>query len=165
MTDQKNFNAILDDFHDYLLGILGHYKNLIPILKDELNSILSDNVEALDENLKSQQVLLIQTKTFNKQVNDFSAKLNISAKNLTEMALQLKKEDQIRFFGLLGDFENTMTEVNFYKEKCRVLLQSKLYVIEKILSSQDAQRDNTTYDRNASEVQGGLFAKSFEQKI
>ncbi len=165
MTDNKEFQIALDQFHEYLTGILRVYQSAVPVLKAELEAIMQDQMDVLDQSLKSQQALLLKTKNFDQQIADYLSRLNIKAKNLTEMAKQLPNDEQLRFFGLLGEFEITMTEVNYYKEKCRVLLQSKLYTIDKILSKQDLQKDNTTYDQNAAEVHGTLFPKSFEKKI
>lgn len=165
MTDRQELANILDQFHAYLTGILKLYQNAVPILKEELEAIMQDELEVLNKSLKSQQALLLQTKNFDQQTASYLSRLNIKAKNLTEMAQQLPKEDGLRFFDLLGEFELAMTEVNYYKEKCRVLLQSKLYAIDKVLSKQDLPKDNTTYNQNAAEVQGALFPKSFEKKI
>lgn len=164
MTQKTEYELALDQFHEYLSGILRLYQRAVPILKDELNAIMQDEIDVLNESLKSQQALLLQTRSFDRHVSDYLSKLGLQASNLTEMASQLEKEQGLRFFHLLGEFEQTMSEVNYYKEKCRMLLQSKLYTIDKILSVQEAQKDNTTYDKNAAEIQGTLFPK-FEKKI
>jgi len=165
MTDNIEFKMILDHFHEYLSGILKLYQNAVPVLKEELEAIMNDEIDVLNQSLKSQQALLLQTKSFDQQTASFLSKLNIRAKNLTEMIQQLPKEEQLSFFNLLGEFELTMAEVNYYKDKCRVMLQSKLYTIDKALTRQDLQKDNTTYNQNATEVHGNLFPKSFEKKI
>lgn len=165
MTVNKEYHAVLDQFHEYLTGILKLYQDAVPVLKEELNAITKDEIDVLDQSLKSQQALLLKTKNFDQQTADYLSRLNIKAKNLTEMIKQLPSDEQLRFFDLLGEFELTMTEVNYYKEKCRVLLQSKIYTIDKILSKQDLLKDNTTYNQNAAEVHGTLFPKSFEKKI
>lgn len=165
MTDNKEYTAVLDQFHEYLSGILKIYQDSVPVLKAELEAIMGDEIDVLNQSLKSQQALLLKTRNFDQQTANFLSRLNIKARNLTEMAQQLPKEQQLRFFDLLGEFELTMTEVSYYKDKCRVLLQSKLYAIDKILSKQDLQKNTTTYNQNAAEVQGTLFPKSFEKKI
>lgn len=165
MIENKEFQLVLNQFYDYLSGILKLYQNSVPVLKEELEAIMQDEIEVLNQSLKSQQALLLQTKNFEQQTAAYLAKLNIKAGNLTEMVRQLPEKEQFRFFDLLGEFELTMTEVNYYKEKCRVLLQSKLYTIDKILSKQDQQKDNTTYNQNAAEVHGTLLPKAFEKKI
>lgn len=165
MTDNKDFQIALDQFHEYLTGILRIYQSAVPVLKEELEAITQDKMDVLDQSLKSQQALLLKTRNFDQQTASYLSRLGIKAKNLTEMVKQLPKEEQLRFFDLLGEFELTMTEVNYYKEKCRVLLQSKLYAIDKLLSKQDLPKDNTTYNQSAAEVHGSLFPKSFEKKI
>lgn len=165
MTDNKEYTMTLDQFHEYLSGILKLYQDSVPVLKAELEAIMGDEIDVLNQSLKSQQALLLKTKNFDQQTANFLSRLNIKAKNLTEMAQQLPKDDQLRFFDLLGEFELTMTEVNYYKDKCRILLQSKLYTIDKVLSKQNLPKDNTTYNQNAAEVHGTLFPKSFEKKI
>lgn len=165
MTNKQTFNADLDNFYNFLLAMLENYKRLVPLLQQELNCIIRNDVILLGENLKSQQVLLIQTKDFDKQVSDHSRSLDIYANNLTEMTLQLPKEDQFRFFKLLDNFDKIFEEMNFYKEKCSVLLQSKLHVINKTLAKKQDQKENTTYDKNATEIQGFALPKSFEKKV
>jgi hypothetical protein len=165
MTSNKEFKIALDQFYEYLTGILKIYQSAVPVLREELEAITKDEIEVLDQSLKSQQALLLKTRNFDQQTAYYLSRLNIKAKNLTEMAGQLPGDEQLRFFDLLGEFELTMTEVNYYKEKCRILLQSKLYTIDKILTRQELQKDNTTYNQNAAEVHGTLFPKSFEKKI
>lgn len=165
MADKTEYELTLDQFHEYLAGILKLYQRAIPILKDELNAIVEDELDVLNESLKSQQALLLQTRNFDRNVSGYLSKLGLLAGNLTEMANQLEKDQGLRFFHLLGEFEQTMSEVNYYKEKCRMLLQSKLYAIDKMLSTQEIQKDNTTYDKNAAGIQGTLFPKAFEKKI
>lgn len=165
MTDQDNFKSTLDQFYTYLSGILELYRNAVPVLKEELDAIMDDSVEVLDQSLKSQQALLLQTKNFEQQTANYLSKLNIKAVNLTEMTQQLSEAEKFRFFNLIGEFELVMTKVNYYKDKCHTLLQSKLYIIDKALAGQDQQRDNTTYNRDASEVHGALLPKTFEKKI
>jgi hypothetical protein len=165
MTDNKEFKTALDQFYEYLSGILKLYRNSVPVLKEELEAIAQDQIEVLDQSLKSQQALLLQTKSFDQQTASYLSRLNIKAENLSEMAQQLPEAERFRFFDLLGEFDLTMTEVNYYKEKCRVLLQSKLYTIDKALSGQDLKKDNTTYNQNAAEIHGTLIPKAFEKKI
>lgn len=165
MTEKKDYNIVLDKFYEYLVGILRLYQKAIPILKEELDAIANDEIDKLDESLKSQQALLLTTKNFDKQVAEYLKALGIEAKNLSDMAGQLPKEEGLRFFGLLGEFDLTMSEVNHYKDKCRVLLQSKLYTIDKVLSRQDLPKDNTTYSSSATEIHGTLFPKTFEKKV
>lgn len=165
MTDKQEFKTALDQFYEYLSGILKLYRSAVPVLKEELEAITQDQIEVLDQSLKSQQALLLQTKSFDQQTASYLSRLNIKAENLSEMAQQLPEAERFRFFDLLGEFDLTMTEVNYYKEKCRVLLQSKLYTIDKALSGQDLKKDNTTYNQNAAEVHGTLIPKAFEKKI
>lgn len=165
MAETKDYNKALNSLYEYLLGVLGLYKNLTPVLKRELESIQQDNIELLNESLKSQQALLLQTNSFENSVTNFLSELGISAKNLTEMIPLLPTENQLPFYALLGQFGQAVAEVNFYHQKCRVLLQSKLYRIDKVLSKQGIQKDNTTYDQDAAEVRRALFPKSFETVI
>lgn len=165
MTESTDRAQVLDGFFNYLSLILVHYKNIIPVLKEELQLILQGDIALLDNNLKQQQVLLIQTKNFDRQVEEFSQRLGLQAKNLTELALQLEPDQQLRFFDLLAEFDTTITQVNFYKEKCRFLLQSKLYHLDKMLTDQGSVKEVATYDKNAAEIHRDSLHKTFEKKI
>ncbi|MGI6731914.1 MAG: flagellar export chaperone FlgN [Anaerovoracaceae bacterium] len=165
MIDTKSYNNILDDFHKYLQGVLKLYQDTVPVLKEQLKAIEKDEVEAVNASLTSQQALILSTKSFDRTVASYLSKLDISASNLTQMISQIPESQRLRFYELLGQFENTMTEINFYKEKCNVLIQSKLHVIDKALSRQQHKKDHTIYNEKASEVRGSLISKSFEKKV
>lgn len=164
MTEMK-YEQTLDSFYDYLFGILKHYQNAIPVLKEELEAIQEDRIDDLNDSLKSQQALLLQTRGFDSTVSSYLSRLDMKAVNLSEMIAQLPESQRLRFSEILGQFGLAIKEVDFYKEKCRLLLQSKLHIIDKTLAKQEHQKDNTIYNEKASEVTGSLFPKSFEKKV
>ena len=164
-TDGREFDIALDQFQEYLTGIVELYRESVPLLQDELKHILNDELQALDENMKSQQALLLRTKNFDVKLAEYQSALNISEDTLSEMTLQFPEERQTEFFELIGQFQRILEEVEFYKEKCRTLLQNKLYNIDKILARRERQKDNTTYDQNAAEIRSSLISKAFEKKI
>lgn len=165
MTGKKEFETILDEFHEYLSGILEIYRNAISLLKEELGHILGDELQALDENMNAQQSLLLRTKGFDAKLAEYQAALDIPGDTLSEMALRFPEERRAEFFELIGQFQRTLEEVEFYKEKCEGLLQNKLYHIDKVLTRKEMQKNNTTYNQNAAEVKSSLFSKAFETKI
>jgi len=165
MSASKEYDKTLDQFQSYLSTILKVYQDLVPILRSELTSIQKDDIDTLNECLRSQQALMIQTRNFNAKILEYQTMLNIKAANLSELILNLPSEDQMPFFEILSQFGQTSEEVRFYQEKCRTLLQSKLYLIDKVLSKAHMPKDNVTYNKDAAEVQGSLFSKSLEVKI
>lgn len=164
-TDKTEFNIVLDQFQEYLTDIVELYGKMIPLLREEFDHILKDDIKQLDTNMKSQQSLLLRTKNFDAKIAEYQSMLNISGSTLSQMALQFPKEKQAGFFELIGQFQRTLEEVEFYKEKCRTLLQNKLYHIDKTLARAGMQKSNTTYDQNAEEVRSSLISKAFEKKI
>ncbi|MGI6751292.1 MAG: flagellar export chaperone FlgN [Anaerovoracaceae bacterium] len=163
MTNQDIFNTTLDEFYAYLSDIMEIYRQAIPVLRDELEAIMADAILDLDTSLKSQQALILQTRNFQQRTEEYLSRLNIKADTLSEMANQLPEEEKFRFFDLLGEFEPIISEVDFYKDKCRSLLQGKLYSINKALENQSG--DNRTYNSEAAGIQGSLMPKAFEKKI
>ena len=164
ITPNPDFNRILDNFYDYLCGILKLYEDMLPILKEELKAISLDDTLSLDKSLITQQTLLYQTKHFDREIAGYTSKLDLEESNLSSLILQMPEEQQLRFYALLGRFAAIVEEVSFYKDKCRVLLQSRLYSIDKALMEQTGRVENITYDRNASEVHT-TFRKSFHTTI
>jgi len=166
MTDTNNlgFIKILDDFYEYLFGILKVYEDLLPVIKEELNVIGPDDISSLDENLKAQQALLYRIKNFDRDVAGYASKLNIKADTLSSMILKMPEEHQLRFYELLGNFAATIQEVSFYKDKCQEVLQTKLYGIDKALTRLKGVTENKTYERDASEVKNTI-PNSFETTI
>ena len=165
MPENKDFDITLKQFDNYLSMILKIYQELLPVLKCELAAVKDDDINTLNECLKSQQALLLQTKNFDEKINEFQLKLGIKASRLSEMIQQLPEDQRLPFFEILSQFEQVSVEAKFYQEKCRALLQSKLYLIDKALSKTNVQKDNITYNKDAAEVQGSLFSKSLEVKI
>lgn len=161
----SDYIKTINDFHAYLSKILKLYQDVIDVLKDELSYINNNDIEKLNETLKMQQALLFKTNDFDIKLAEYLSQLGISANNITEMIPKLPEENQLEFYALLGQYEKTVANVNFYREKCNTMLQTKLYTIEKSLSKLNVQSDNTTYDQAATEVRGSLHLKSFETKI
>lgn len=165
MTLSEKSNQPLNDFYRYLWDILGIYRSLVPVLQDELHAIEEDNIDLLDKSMKSQQSLLLKTRSFDATVTNHLADLGYPVGKLSELTDLLPEEEKSAFTQLLDQFSLTLAEVTFYKEKCNTLLQSKLYSIDKYLETYTVQKDNITYDDKAGEIQTSLFSKSFEKKI
>ncbi|MDD4390570.1 MAG: flagellar export chaperone FlgN [Eubacteriales bacterium] len=165
MTHTNDFKRILNEFYEYLVDIYNVYKDLIPILQEELTAIEKGNIELLNNSMKAQQSLLLKTKSFDSTLDRYLSSLGFSVEKLSDMLSLLPEDEMLRFSQLLGRFSQTMTEVSFYKEKCSSMLQSKLYTIDRVLETQAGPKDNITYDRRAEEIQTSLFSKTFEKKI
>ncbi|MGV8906021.1 MAG: flagellar export chaperone FlgN [Acetobacterium sp.] len=165
MSDSKNFKQELDCFYEYLFGVTKLHQEEVPKLKDELALIQEDNIEGLNKNLNLQQSFLYQIKNFDKEVAGYMKQLNLTGRNLSEVILQFPQEEQMRFYKLLSQFEETIKEVQFYKEKCQILLQTKLHVVNKKISSYELKKDKTTYQKDGKEAETSAFRKTFEKSI
>lgn len=165
MTLSPNSKGLLDEFYNYLCGILEVYRDLVPVLKTELSAIEEDKIDLLDKSMQSQQSLLLKTRSFDTTVEKYMTELGYPVGKLSDLIDMLPAEEKGTFSQLLEQFSLTLKEVNFYKEKCTALLQSKLYTIDKYLEQHAEQKDNVTYNNKASEVQTSLFPKAFEKKI
>lgn len=163
--DTKEFDTILDEFQEYLADILQTCREAVIILKNEFTHILDDQMKELNENMVAQQSLLLRTKSFDTKISEYQDRLSIKGDTLSEMVLKFPEERQTVFFELIGQFQRTLYEIDFYKDKCRSLLQNKLHHIDKTLVRFEAQRDNRTYDKNAAEIKRPAASKSFEKKI
>ena len=165
MAEKKEFKQILDCFYGYLFGVVKLHQEEVPKLKEELALIQEDNIEGLNSNLNLQQSFLYQIKNFDIEVAGYMNQLNLSGRNLSEVILQLPQEEQMRFYKLLSEFEVTIKEVQFYKEKCQSLLQTKLYVVNKKISSFELKKDKTIYGKDGKEAETSAFPKTFEKNI
>jgi hypothetical protein len=160
----KDAKDAIDRFYDYLQSVLDVYIGIVPVLRDEAGHISRDDIAALDETLKRQQAMLLKTKSFESRIAEHMDRLGIKAPSLSATIPQLPEEEQFRFYAFLGEFDQVMEQVGFYREKCRELLQSKLYVIDKRLAEAPGEWSSVTYDERAGEVSKPLRSKNFEKK-
>jgi Mg2+ and Co2+ transporter CorA len=157
--------AVMEELYDYLSDVKQIYTDIIPVLREEVDQIARDDIEALDETLRLQQALVLRTRNFDEKIAEFLKRLDIEAATLTETVQAFPEEERFRFYDFLGEFDRVVEQVDFYRDKCRELLQSKLYSIDKQLAGAPNNRDFTTYNENAGGVTKSLHSKTFEKKI
>lgn len=155
----------LETFHNDLNDFLVLYQDLVPVLRKELDCIQKGNVPGLNECLRSLQALTLKTKGFEQLVSDALSDLNINASTMTDTIQMLPEQYRLRFYSLLGQFEMTFKEIAFYREECRVLLQTKLFTINRTLTVLNAQSDMTVYSPDAQSHRTETASKAFEQTI
>jgi endonuclease III len=78
---------------------------------------------------------------------------------------QLPEEYRLRFYGLIGEFDETVKEMNFYKEKCKVLLETKLHIVEQKLSTVENRNVNKLYSQDGKKDSSISLPKTLEKKI
>jgi hypothetical protein len=157
--------AVIDEFYDYLQSVKGICTDIIPVLREEIDRIARDDIAALDETLKRQQALALRTRNFDDKIAGYLKRLGITASTLTETVQAFPEADRFRFYDFLGEFDRVVEQVDFYRGKCRELLQSKLYGIDKRLADVPNKWESVTYDKTAGEVTKFLHSKTFEKKI
>jgi Mg2+ and Co2+ transporter CorA len=163
MSETKS--QLIEEFYQYLFGVIKLHRDLIPKLKDELMLIESGSVEALTENINRQQSFVLQTRRFDQDVKKYMEALNLRGNNITEVVAQLPEEYRLRFYGLIGEFDETVKEMNFYKEKCKVLLETKLHIVEQKLSTVENRNVNKLYSQDGKKDSSISLPKTLEKKI
>ncbi|MCL2165597.1 MAG: hypothetical protein FWH55_14695 [Oscillospiraceae bacterium] len=146
------------------MSIKSIYSDMLPVLKDEIQRIHDDDITGLDNALKLQQAMILKTKNSDERINAFLSDMDISANTLTETIEQLPEEARFRFYAFLGEFSNVMEEVAFYRDKCRELLQTKLYKIEYQIEHSGITQA-MSYDEHAGELNSSPYTKVFEKMI
>jgi hypothetical protein len=154
----------LDQFYEFLTGTKDIYSDMLPVLKDEIQCIHNDNIAGLDEALKIQQALILKTRSFDERVKVFLEKLGLSTNTLTETIRLFPKEEQFRFYSFLGEFDGIVEQIAFYRDKCRELLQTKLYRIESQIE-RSGLTQAMSYNVHAGEVNSSPYMKVFEKMI
>lgn len=160
---QKHYTA-LNGLYDYMSEILGLYKSVIPMLKKELDAILKDDTIALDASMNAQQAVILKTRNFDEKMAEFSKNIEVPSGSLRELASHLPADEGERFTQLYLNYQTTLEEVLFYRNKCKEMLTTKLHSIETKLNAVGSPTENTTYNNLAGEVQTSLFPKSFQTK-
>jgi len=165
MSGTKDYKQVLDAFYEYLFGVSKLHREAVPKLKAELALIQEDDIEGLNNNLNQQQIFLYQIKNFDNEVAGYMKQLGVSGKNLSEVILKLPKDEQMRFYELLSQFEETIKEFQFYKEKCQTMLNTKLHVVNKKISAFELKKDKKTYGEDGKQSDTTAFPKTFEKSI
>lgn len=165
MLETIEYKQTLDSFYDYLFGVIKLHRDTIPKLKDELMLIQSNSIDELSDNLNHQQIFLYQIKNFDLEVAAYMEKLNVSGKNISEVINQFPKDEQDRFAKLLAEFKEVAKEIEFYKNKCQTLLQTKLHVVNKNIAQYKAKQEKTTYGEDGKNDSSIKIPSAFEKSI
>lgn len=165
MLETIEYKQTLDSFYDYLFGVIKLHRDTIPKLKDELMLIQSNSIDELSDNLNHQQIFLYQIKNFDQDVAAYMEKLNVSGKNISEVINQFPKDEQDRFAKLLAEFKEVAKEIEFYKNKCQTLLQTKLHVVNKNIAQYKAKQEKTTYGEDGKNDSTIKIPSAFEKSI
>ncbi len=165
MLETEEYKKILDSFYDYLFGVIKLHRDYVPKLKDELMLLQGNSIDELSDNLNHQQSFLYQIKNFDQDVKIYTDKLGITAKTLSEAIQQLSEVEQVRFNELLQEYRETAKEINFYKDKCQSLLQTKLYAVNKKMAQIKSVKDKVTYSEDGKEEGKINLPSSFEKSI
>ncbi|WP_296560053.1 flagellar export chaperone FlgN [uncultured Acetobacterium sp.] len=165
MLETIEYKQTLDSFYDYLFGVIKLHRDTIPKLKDELMLIQSNSIDELSDNLNHQQIFLYQIKNFDQEVAAYMEKLNVSGKNISEVINQFPEDQQDRFAKLLAEFKEVAKEIEFYKNKCQTLLQTKLHVVNKNIAQYKAKQEKTTYGEDGKNDSSIKIPSAFEKSI
>ena len=165
MLETIEYKQSLDSFYDYLFGVIKLHRDTIPKLKDELMLIQSNSIDELSDNLNHQQIFLYQIKNFDQEVAAYMEKLNVSGKNISEVINQFPEDQQDRFTKLLAEFKEVAKEIEFYKNKCQTLLQTKLHVVNKNIAQYKAKQEKTTYGEDGKNDSTIKIPSAFEKSI
>jgi len=163
MLETIEYKQTLDSFYDYLFGVIKLHRDTIPKLKDELMLIQSNSIDELSDNLNHQQIFLYQIKNFDQEVAAYMEKLNVSGKNISEVINQFPEDQQDRFTKLLAEFKEVAKEIEFYKNKCQTLLQTKLHVVNKNIAQYKAKQEKTTYGEDGNNDSSIKIPSAFEK--
>ncbi len=145
------YKQTLDNFYQYLDEILRIYEDAVPVLQEEFTAIAENNIPLLNENLKVQQAMFLKTKQFDSKVHSFLTELNMPTTNLSAMIAELPPEEGASFQQILDRFNVAGKNVLFYRDKCKALLQQRLYRVDKVL--EHYEQTNNLYDGHAGQVQ------------
>ena len=164
MHDALAYNSILDPLYRKLGDLLKLHQSVIPVLKNELNCIISEDIGTLDECLRSLQSLTLQIKVLEKEAEAILQSNGISTGNLSDLIRQLPGKDQTRFLSLKAQFAGSLREISFYRDKCETMLKTRLFRLEKkhwgTVSNEDAE-----HTRQAAGAEAPSPSKVFEVTV
>ncbi len=126
MDNTLVYNRIPEGFYRTLFELLKLHQDIIPVLKDELNSIISEDAAALDECLKSLQALTLRIRATESQSEKILKENGLSADILSDSIRQMPEAEQSRYNSLKAQFSDNLREITFYRDKCGVMLKTRL---------------------------------------
>lgn len=126
-----------DKFYNYLNELLGNYSKLAVLLKQKLEALAKFDVGALDSIIKEEQVYVLISKSFDSHVQSYRDKLSLSGGSLSDVIEELPEDQKPRYREVFVKLKAKLEEVKILNEKCQLLIEERLYSIEKSIRHLD----------------------------
>lgn len=138
----------LDEFYEFLKQTVDSFDALRTLLSDQIEAVEQADIGAIDANMRAEQVIALRMEKFESRLEQHFHRLSTKANTLTEFIAQIPRQEQYRFYDLLGRFAATAQDVAVYKEQCQALLEVKLHLVEKEIELRGGAQC-TVYGRDA----------------
>ncbi|GHU81767.1 hypothetical protein FACS1894191_8700 [Clostridia bacterium] len=150
-----------DKFYNYLEELDGNYMKMIALLREKMDVIVNDDLARLEEIMNEEQVFLLLSKGFDKNIADFREGLGFKGETLGEIAGEAPEEHIARFADIHSRLRMSLSEVKSLNGSCQQLMETKLYSIKKKLRELDKKNSSGYGPDNKKKPPGShIFSKS-----
>ena len=117
---------------------------LVNLLDHKLKALEDYNIQKIDAVMKEEQVHVLASRGFEKNLAKFRTELSLEGETLSEVISNLPEEEQERFTELFERFQIVIESAKELNETCQKILKTRMDEIGKVLKKVDG--DTSTYN-------------------
>lgn len=136
-----------------------NYKKLSVLLVRKIAAVEADDIAVLDEIIKDEQVYLLLSRGFDRNIANFRGRMGLKGENLGDIIGELPEDERPRFSALHRRLRSAVGEAGDMNEKCQRMTEAKLHVIGKKLKELD-KSGSVSYGKDAAGGKPGIFSKT-----
>ncbi|MCL2579651.1 MAG: flagellar protein FlgN [Oscillospiraceae bacterium] len=136
-----------DKFYSYLNDLDKGFDKLAALLLDKLEALDMVDVDRLDRIIKEEQVYVLQSKGFERNIQVYKDQLRLSGQTLSQVIDELPEEERHRFGDVFRRLSVSLEKVKGLNDKCQDLSHNRLHAIDKAIKEID-RSSNKGYGDN-----------------
>ena len=126
-----------EKFHAYLADLDSRLAKLSELLKRKLTAVEKFDLSGLESIMKEEQAYILISNGFDKSIDEFRDMLGLDARKLGDMIEELPQDERPRFRETYRTLKVSLDEVKALNEKCQVLIEERLYSLDKAIKEID----------------------------
>ena len=112
--------------YDFLNEYTMFWQEVLKEEKEKLKNISSGNIELVEKSNNDQQAIIMQINNIESKRIELQNSLGLKDKTFKEIVDDAQEEYKQMLFDNMEEFNNTMSEIKYYNDKCKDIAKSHL---------------------------------------